>query len=108
KASEVADAPVAISEFEDTLKRLVQRVAMILQAEKCAILTRDKDTGDLIARSPAFGISDDDIKQFRVKADQGIVGQVFRSEQPAIFHDAASDPRTVKELGQKLRIQNGV
>jgi signal transduction histidine kinase len=108
RASEVAETPVAVSEFEDTLKRLVQRIAMILQAEKCAIMIVDKDSGDLVARTPAFGMSETDVHMLRVKVTEGIAGEVFRTERPAIFHDAVSDPRTVKEHVAILHINNGV
>src|SRR5579872_4173873 len=108
KASEVAGSAVAITEFEDTFKRLVQRVAMILQAEKCVIMTLDRDSGELIARNPAFGMTESDIKMLRVKATEGIAGSVYRSEQPAIFHDAATDPRTLKQFIGLLQIRNGV
>ena len=108
KASEVAETQVGVAEFEDTLKRLVQRVSMILQAEKCVIMILDKETGDLVARSPAFGMSDPDISILRVKSNQGISGEVFRSEHPAIFHDAINDPRTIKENVALLHIRNGV
>lgn len=108
KASEVADGAVAITEFEDTLKRLVQRVAMILQAEKCAIMILDKESNELVARNPAFGMTEADIKSFRVAVDKGIAGEVFRTEQPAIFHDAVNDPRTVKDNVARFKIRNGV
>lgn len=108
KASEVVEAPVAITEFEDTLKRLVQRIAMILQAEKCVIQILDKETGELVGRAPAFGISDNDLKLLRVKITEGVAGEVFRSEHPAIFHDAIHDPRTLKEKVALLHIRNGV
>ncbi len=108
KASEVAEGAVAINEYEDTLKRLVQRVAMILQAEKCAIMTLVRDTNELVGRKPAFGISDAEIDSLKVKADQGVAGEVFRTEQPAIFHDAINDPRTVKDNVSRLHIRNGV
>jgi two-component system phosphate regulon sensor histidine kinase PhoR len=108
KASEVTDAQVGITEFEDTLKRLVQRVAMILQAEKCAIMILDKESGDLVARAPAYGMQESDIRILRVKSNTGIAGEVFRSEHPAIFHDAINDPRTIKENVALLHIRNGV
>ncbi len=108
KASEVTETPVALSEFEDTLKRLVQRIAMILQAEKCVIMILDKESGDLVGRSPAYGMSDSDIKVLRVKVNHGIAGEVYRTERPAIFHDAVNDPRTVKENVAYLHIRNGV
>src|SRR5262245_42874909 len=108
KASEVTETPVAISEFEDTLKRLVQRIAMILQAEKCVIMILDKESGDLVGRTPAYGMSDADIKMLRVKVTHGVAGEVYRTERPAIFHDAVGDPRTVKENVALLHIKNGV
>ncbi|MCC6728152.1 MAG: GAF domain-containing protein [Chthonomonadales bacterium] len=108
KASEVTETQVPIAEFEDTLKRLVQRVAMILQAEKCAIMILDKETGELVARAPAFGIAETDLQMMRVKVSQGIAGDVFRSEKPAMFHDAVTDPRTVKDNVALLHIRNGV
>jgi len=108
KASEVAEGAVAINEYEDTLRRLVQRVAMILQAEKCAIMTLVRDDNELVGRKPAFGISDEEIDTLRVKADEGIAGEVFRIGQPAIFHDAINDPRTVKDNVSRLHIRNGV
>src|ERR1700737_1385035 len=74
RASEVAEPPVAISEFEDPLNPLVQRIAMILQADKCVIMILDKDSGDLVARPPAYGMSDGDVRMLRVKVTEGIAG----------------------------------
>ncbi len=108
KASEVTEGQISITEFEETLKRLVQRVAMILQAEKCVIMILDKETGELVARAPAYGISANDLKMLRVKVTQGVAGEVFRSERPAIIVDAVRDPRTVKENVALLHIRNGV
>jgi two-component system phosphate regulon sensor histidine kinase PhoR len=108
KASEAAEPAAPVTEFEDTLKRLVQRVAMILQAEKCAIMILDKETGDLVGRTPAYGISENDLKALRVRVTEGVAGEVFRSEEPAVFHDAVNDPRTVKENVSLLHIRNGV
>src|SRR5437016_7513107 len=108
RASEVAETPVAISEFEDTLKRLVQRIAMILQADKCVIMVLDKDSGELVAQSPAYGMSEGDVRMLRVRVTDGIAGEVFRSERPAIFHDALHDARTLKENVALLHINNGV
>lgn len=108
KASEVAAEPIGLSEFEDTLRRLVQRVAMILQAEKCVILILDKEEGELVARAPAYGIHDADLAQFRVNMNEGVSGEVFRTGNPAVFHNALSDPRTIKGIIERLNIRNGV
>lgn len=108
KVSEVTETQVGITEFEDTLKRLVQRVSMILQAEKCVIMILDKEKGELVGRAPAFGMSETDLHMLRVKSNSGLVGEVFRTERPAIFHDAVNDPRTIKENVALLHIRNGV
>lgn len=108
KASEVTEGQISITEFEETLHRLVQRVAMILQAEKCVIMILDTETGELVARSPAYGISANDLQMLRVKVNQGVAGEVYRTERPAIIADAIRDPRTVKENVALLHIRNGV
>ncbi len=107
RANGDTDQPTAITEFEETLRRLVHRIAMILQAEKCVFMLLDRESGELYAVSPAFGMSDEHIKQFRVRATQGISGEVFRTSQSLIFHDAASDERTIPEHVALMGIQNG-
>lgn len=107
RATDIAEAPLA-TESEDTLRRLVQKIAMILQAEKCAIMIRDKESGDLVARAPAFGMAESDLQQFRVRVEEGLTGEVFRNCNPAIFHDASSDPRAARDFRASLRIRNGV
>ncbi|MCL5283202.1 MAG: ATP-binding protein [Armatimonadetes bacterium] len=108
RAAEMTEAPIAVSEFEETLKRMVQRIAMILQAEKCVIMILDKESGEPSSRTSSYGMSDKELKLFRVPITQGIAGEVFRTGNPAIFHDALSDPRTIKENVALLHIRNGV
>lgn len=106
--SEVTEGPASLTELEETLKRLVFRVAMILQAEKCVFMLFDKDTGELQATKPAFGLADDEVRKFHVRATQGISGEVFRDLKPVILYDAVNDPRTIKENVGLLNIWNGV
>lgn len=102
------DLPVAISEFEETLRRLVQRTAMIVQSEKCVIMVRDRESGDLVARSPAFGMSDTEVKSFRSQTDAGVSGHVFTTGQSNIFSQAEADARAEQEHLAALRVRNGV
>src|SRR6185437_3098868 len=46
----------SIAEFEETLKRLVDRIAKILQAEKCVFMLHDAVAGTLYPTLPAIGI----------------------------------------------------
>jgi PAS domain S-box-containing protein len=107
-SQESAELPSAISEFEETLRRLVQRTAMIVQAEKCVIMVRDREADELVARAPAFGMTDLEVKSYRVEAERGISGEVYMSGKASILHDAAEDPRALVEHLPGLRIRNGV
>ena len=97
-----------INEADVTLRRLVQRIAMILQAEKIAIMFFDREVGELIGIPPAYGIDDDHLKIFRIRATHGISGKVFREGEPAIFYDTDTDPRTKEDPFGLLHVQNGI
>ncbi len=99
---------IPVSEFEETLRRLVQRTAMIVQAEKCVIMVRDRETEDLVARSPAFGMTDAEVLTYRVPIEGSLDGQVFIEGAPAIFHTTEEAPGATKALLADLRIRNGV
>jgi two-component system phosphate regulon sensor histidine kinase PhoR len=97
-----------IQEGDVTLRRLVQRIAMILQAEKIVIMFYDRESGDLIGIPPAYGVDEERLALFKVRATQGISGLVFREGEPQMFHNAPSDPRTKKDLVSLLHVDNGV
>ena len=108
-ASSSAPAPITTSaELEATLRHFLRRVAMILRAEKCVIMLYDHESGDLVAQWPALGLTQDQTEIFRVRATQGISGQVFREGRPIITDDAMSDPRTVKENVALLNMRNAL
>lgn len=100
---DMTELPVAISEFEDTLRRLVQRTAMIVQAEKCVVLVRERETGNLIARMPAFGMGEDEVKAYHVSTEEGGSQGVFQSAEPAIFATASDTPELAR-----IGVRNGV
>jgi len=108
EAESGASGPSAPTELEETLKRMVQKISMVLQAEKCVFMLYDEDSGELRASTPAIGLTDQDIRQFRVPATSGVSGEVFRDQKPIILYDALNDPRTVKENVALLKINNGV
>jgi PAS domain S-box-containing protein len=97
-----------LDEMELTLRRLVQRIAMILQAEKTVWMLYERETGELVAMPPAYGVDEEMLRTFRLRATQGVSGQVFREGRPQIFLDAVRDPRTVKDQVAYFHISNGV
>ncbi len=97
-----------IQEGDITLRRLVQRIAMILQAERIVIMFYDRELGELRAIPPAYGFEDGKLEHFRVRATQGISGEVFRSAEPIVFHDAPNDGRTKKDMVSLMHVHNGI
>lgn len=97
-----------INEADVTLRRLVQRIAMILQAEKIVIMFYDREKGELIGIPPAFGIDEDRLTHFRLRATHGISGLVFREAAPQIFHDTLTDARAKEDPFSILGVQNGI
>jgi len=108
-ASRSAESDVTpLSEADVTLRRLVQRIAMILQAEKIVIMFYDHESGELIGIPPALGVDDEHLRAFRVRASQGLSGEVFRTGEAIIFHDALNDPRTQRDPFGLLHVENGL
>ncbi len=102
-----APAPITTSaELEATLWWFLRRVGMILQAEKAVLMLYDQETGELVAQSPALGLTKEQVEVFRVRATEGISGQVFREGRPIITDEAMTDPRTVKENVALLNMRN--
>lgn len=108
RAAEVSMDVAPINEADVTLRRLVQRIAMILQAEKIVIMFYDREAGELTGIPPSYGVEEDRLRLFRVRASHGISGLVYRQSEAVIFHDAANDPRTQEDPFALLHIQNGV
>jgi two-component system phosphate regulon sensor histidine kinase PhoR len=106
-SSATAQAPITTSaELEATLRWFLRNVGLIVRAEKAALMLYEPERGELVAQWPALGMTRDDVESFRVRATQGVSGQVFREGRPIITDDAMSDPRTVKENVALLSIRN--
>ncbi|HAH86532.1 MAG TPA: hypothetical protein DCL60_04075, partial [Armatimonadetes bacterium] len=101
-----AKAPAPIMELEETLKRLVSRIAAILQAEKCVFMLHDKEQGALVATKPALGLSDEEIEALKVPVDAGVSGLVFREPTPFIVHGKENGGHILSEYISLLNIRN--
>lgn len=96
-------------EFENILKRLVDKIAKILQAEKCVFMLHDTNAATLYATQPAMGLKNDALASMeRSVADEGVTNEVFRTNSSLITYDAALDPRASTEGFTRLGIRNAV
>lgn len=107
-ANAAAAAPADISEIEETLKRMMQRIAMIVQGSKCLFMMHDAEDDTLVGDVPAFGFDNVDVRSIRVKATAGISGEVYTTGKPTIFYDAETDDRAQLEKFSELGIRNGL
>ncbi len=99
----------SLAEFNETLKRLVDRIAKILQAEKCVFLLHDPQEGTLYATEPAqgFTVAEMDALTQRV-SEGGFSAEVFRTNTPVVLYDAAHDPRAQADRLSEFGVRNAV
>lgn len=108
EATEAGRAPAEMSEIEDTLKRMMTRIAMILQGSKCLFMIHHVAENELVADVPALGFDRVDLDQIRVPDSRGIAGKVFTTHEPAILYDAATDDEARLERWAEYGVENGV
>ncbi len=96
-------------EFEHILKRLVDRIGKILQAEKCVFLLHDADAALLYAAPPALGFSREELLSLeRPVAEEGVSNHVFQTTTSSITYDTQLDPRAASEGLVRFGIRNAV
>ena len=106
--SEMPTVVVTRPELNQTLIRLLNKVAMIVQAEMVLLMLYQPELGDLAILPPWLGITDEQALEMRIAPDQGVTGLVYRTGESAIYNDAASDPRTLKDKIALLHVRNGI
>ena len=75
------------AELEQTLQRLMRRVSMMVQAEKCVFLLHDKERGELVARPPALGFSREQLRALHLPLDQGAAARAFSKGEAVIKNE---------------------
>jgi two-component system phosphate regulon sensor histidine kinase PhoR len=98
----------SIQEGDAVLRRLIQRIAMILQAEKVVVMFYERETNRLVGIPPAYGVSDKMLDAFQIRANQGISGIVFTDGLSTLVTDGEKDPRTDKDLVRLLKVKTAI
>jgi PAS domain S-box-containing protein len=78
------------AELEQTLRRLMKRVSMLVQAEKCVFLLHDRERNELVARPPALGYSREQLRAMQVPLDVGVAARAFNEGNPVVVDDTAT------------------
>jgi len=84
-------------DLDELLSRTMAQVVRLLDSERGALLLHDESCGMLVAHSAAsFGISDQEIAQFRIRTDtEGFQTSVFASGQTFVSDDLERDKRII-------------
>jgi PAS domain S-box-containing protein len=106
--TEVTPVIASRPELRKTLSTLVKRIGMIVQGEKCVIMLYNPEAGVLEVLPPALGISEDQARVFKVRATEGVTGEIFRERRLVRYDDAVRDDRTIKENVAFLHVRNGI
>jgi two-component system phosphate regulon sensor histidine kinase PhoR len=106
--SEMPQAVVTRPELHQTLSRLINKIAMIVQAEEVVVLLYQPEVGELAVLPPSLGITEDQAMQLHIAPEIGITGLVYRTGESVLYNDALNDPRASKEKIALLRIRNGI
>jgi len=99
----------APGEFENILRRLVDKISKILQAEKCVFMLHDTSAATLYATHPAIGLTRGELTAMeRRVVEEGVSNEVFRANSSLITYDAVLDPRAAAEGLARFGIRNAV
>jgi two-component system phosphate regulon sensor histidine kinase PhoR len=93
-------------DLEQTLQRLVRRVAMLMQAEKCVFLLHDRERRMLVARRPALGLTPEELRTLKVPVTGGLSGTAFASGEPVVVQDTSSLEAADQKWLQRLDVRN--
>ena len=107
-ANENAQPTAELSELEETLRRLMTRIAMIVQGAKCLFMIHDPETRELYAGKPALGFEDKQLDDFRLGAGAGASGVCYASGKSVILYDTETDTREDCKVFAQLGIRNGI
>lgn len=107
-ANENAQPTAELSELEDTLRRLMTRIAMIVQGGKCLFMIHNQDTHELYAGKPALGFEEHQLDEFRLNEAEGASGVCYTSGKSVILYDTSNDGRDDAKQFAQYGIRNGI
>ena len=93
-------AMATTTDLDELLRIVVREVQGVLNCEGAGVLLHDEEKGDFYWRTvedkESFLSSAREI--IRVPKDKGVAGWVFRTGEPALIHDAKTDPRIYRPV----------
>jgi len=93
-------ALASTTDIDQLLTVIVSELQLVLNCEGAAVVLYDPDRDDFYWRTvqDKDGFLASAREDIRIPKDQGMVGWVFNSGEPALVHDAANDPRLYRTV----------
>lgn len=103
--AEIGSTVVSGADFEQVLADVIEKVAGLLQARGGGIMLYDPEAGTLVTQEPAFGLSPELVREYRVSlSDGGNAASVFVTGQGYFTNDARHDPRVIRRFAVRHAI----
>jgi signal transduction histidine kinase len=96
-------ALASTSDLDQLLAVIVGEVRFVLQCEGAAVVLYDPEKDDFYWRTveDKGGFLASAREEIRIPKDQGVVGWVFSTGEPALINDAANEPRLYRPVEDK-------
>jgi signal transduction histidine kinase len=94
------------AELEQTLQRLMRRVSMLVQAEKCAFLLHDRERDELVARPPAVGFSREQLRTLRLSQSEGVAARAFQGGEAVVVDASTSLSPVDQAWTRRMDVRN--
>jgi len=103
--AEIGGTVVSGDGFEQVLAEVIEKVARLLHARGGGIMLYDPEAGTLATQEPAFGLSPELVREYRVSlSDGGNAASVFVTGQGYFTNDARHDPRVIRRFAVRHAI----
>lgn len=82
--NQVSQSISTLFDFQETLHSIIASIAKSLRGDRGMMVLFDRRDHLLKAASPAFGLTATQVRDFRVRSDEGITGQAFCQAVPVM------------------------
>lgn len=75
---------------ENTLQRLMRRISMLVQAEKCVFLLLNRERDELVPHPSAVGFSSEQRHELRLSREEGVAARALTQDEPVVVDSIPS------------------
>jgi len=102
--ADIASSVTSDEELMPTLRAILVRAMDLLNAPDGSLSLADETTNELVFVL-VLGSLASQLEGYRLPADEGIAGWVYKNRQPALVRDARRDQRFFAEVDEKFRFK---